>query len=297
MNRKARTRAAAAALLALVACGILAFGQFSGTFAIFSAETENQADVAQGSWIPAPAAGSIAIGGTGNSQAVMSWTAGGAASTPSPNPVTGQKVLFADGGGNASANCPSGTYPTTADTIGNGTTNSDALTGSPFTDWWCYQVMSTSAGSWTAGPATFGAVRPLVPLSVTFSGDGNGNLGSGDQIVITFNQNVSLSGSPSGVCTDATNNTIAIGYSSCSAGTHGSVGTVTGLSFIKFTTGLSATITASGTTITATVTSSGKSVATQAGESFTAGPADIASTGGWAACTVAACQPSPSGSF
>lgn len=297
MSRKARTRAAAAALLALAAGGILAFGQMSGTFAIFSAETENQNAVAQGSWIPGPTAGSISIGGTGNSQAVMNWTAGGFAAAPSPNPVSGQKILFADGGSGASASCPGGTYSTTADTIGNGTTQSDSLTGSPFTDWWCYQVMSTSASNWTAGPSTFGAVRPLVPTSVTFSGNGNGNLDTGDSIVITFNQNVSLSGGPTGVCTDATNNAIAIGYSTCAAGTQGTVGTVTGFSFVKRTGGIAATITAVGNQITVVVTGSSKSVTTQAGEVFTAGSADVASTGGWTACTVGACQPSPSGSF
>lgn len=297
MSRKARTRAAAAALLALVAGGTLAFGRLGGTYAIFSAETENQNAVAQGSWIPAPTAGSISIGGAGNGQAVMNWTAGGLASSPSPNPVSGQKILFADGGSGASAACPGGTYSTTADTIGNGTTQTDSLTGSPFTDWWCYQVMSTSASNWTAGPSTFGAVRPLVPTSVAFSGNGNGNLDTGDRIVITFNQNVSLSGGPSGVCTDATNNRIAIGYSTCAAGTQGTVGTVTGLAFIKKTAGLGATIVAAGNQITATLTTNGKNVTTQAGEVFTAGSADVASTGGWTACTVGACQPSPSGSF
>ncbi|MGH3001018.1 MAG: hypothetical protein ACRDNM_17130, partial [Gaiellaceae bacterium] len=215
MSRQARRWAAAAALTLLLAGGALAFGQVTGTFAIFTADTENPNAAANGSWIPAasaPGSGSNAvIGGTGNGQAVLNWTSGHSAGTPSPNPVTGQAVAFLDGGSTASANC-TGTYGSPV-ALGFAITT-DTLTGTPFTDWWCYEVYSTStsSGNWTSDPYVLTAVRPLVPTQVQFAGNGDGNLSSGDTIVITFNQNVSLSGSPVDVCTEQTN-VIAIGVS------------------------------------------------------------------------------------
>ena len=52
MSQKARNWAAAAASIALLAGGALAYGQVSGTFAIFTAETENPNSTFNGSWIP-----------------------------------------------------------------------------------------------------------------------------------------------------------------------------------------------------------------------------------------------------
>lgn len=292
MSRGARRWAAAAALL-LTAGGALAFGQVTGTFAVFNAVSENQNNVLVGGWVPEPSGTGSAVGSSPYTTASLSWTPG-AGTNP---PESGQTLKYHDGGSGASASCPSPGDPTYSSVSSPGLgVNSASVTGANFTDWWCYEINSVD-GNWTTDYVAFPAVRLLVPVSVAASGNGNGNLDNGDSIVITFNQNVSLSGGPTGICTDATNNAIAIGITSCAAGTQGTVGTITGLGFVKKTGAITATITAAGNQITVGVTSNSRNVTVGAGATFTAGPADIASTGGWTACTAAACQPTPSGSF
>ena len=64
MSRRARNRAAAAAAVALVAGILLAGGQVSGAFALFTGETTNKASTFSGGWIPAPSATSSALAGS-----------------------------------------------------------------------------------------------------------------------------------------------------------------------------------------------------------------------------------------
>jgi len=325
----ARRWVAAAALLLLVAGGALAYGQTSGTFAIFSAETENPNAVFQGGWIPAPTTSSIAIGGTGNLKAVMAWALGTWTGSGS-NPQTGDNVLFADGGSNTSASCPGGTYGTTADTINNTTTLTDSLTGAPVTDWWCYQVIATSSGTWTSQAATFTAVRPLVPTALTTANVGtSGRMDQSDTITIKYdlNQNepVSYSGGNVFVCAyqgGSGTGWIVIGDSSvaggsttnaaCSGSGSGDTATIGKISGITVTLSGAGTsrlfygsaVNASTSTIAVTLGTAGGSgtnayaTVSGTGTFIAAGSAVTATTGGWTQCTTAGtCTPSQAMSF
>lgn len=294
MSRKARTRAAAAAVLLLVAGGALAFGQVSGTFAIFTSETVNQNAVAQGSCIPAPTVSSSAVGGTGQSQAVLTWVSGASAGSPSPNPVTGQTLLYADGGSGASASC--GSY-SSFKSEGAGTTT-DTVTGTNFTNWWCFEIQSTSAsastsGSWTSSASAFTAVRLFVPTAVTLSNTGThaGQIEQGDTIAIDFNQAPSA---PGGTFTVAASN---------SAGTItiGSIGTISGLTITASRSYTASTATVSGNTLTVAVNggngASGKPTPVTGLPGTFTGTGTYTSSGGQSVCTAAACTVLTSGGF
>ena len=304
MSPRARTWAAAA-LLALVAGGALAFGQLSGTFAIFTADTENQNSALEGSWIPAPSGLSASIGGSGNSQAVLNWTSGASAGSPSPNPVTGQTLLYADGGSGSSASC--GSYSSFA-SLG-AAVATDTITGTQFTDWWCFEIQSTStsattSGSWTSAPVAFATVQALVPTSIVFNhaAAANGKIDIGDSIVITFNQAVNTSSVSvnSGICQvkgTSSNGYVIIGFSgTCSSGASYGIGKITGITVGKTgSASASASWSAGNTVLTVTATSGGQNVAT--GGTFVAATAIQASAGSPSVCTAAACTLTPSGSF
>jgi hypothetical protein len=193
---------AVGALLLLVAGGALAYGQVSGTFAIFTAETENQNALAKGSWIPVPS-GATSTNPTASPWITehLAWTSGNSTASPSPNPVTGQTILYASGGSGTSASCPSiGSYTSFKTEAANATT--DNLTGSDVDNWWCFAVYSTSAsgttsGSWTSGSVTFTARRIFRATGLSQndgSGTGTDIVGNTDMIVLTFNQNATLTG-------------------------------------------------------------------------------------------------------
>ena len=133
----ARRWVAAAAMLLLVAGGALAYGQTSGTFAIFTAETENPNAVFQGSWIPpiASTTSSLVTSGSYN-QVQLSWTLG--TIPPSGHPITGYSVEYADGGSTGSASCGSyGAFSTPS-------SSPTSLTGTNISDWWCFRIHATS---------------------------------------------------------------------------------------------------------------------------------------------------------
>jgi hypothetical protein len=301
VSRRARTRAAAAALLALAAGGILAFGQFSGTFAIFTAENENQNNTFVAGWIPPPSGTASALPtATPYGKLSLTWTSGASAASPSPNPVTGQTLLYADGGSGASASC--GTYSSFDSTIAPATTTYSAA-GTNVPDWWCFEIESTSAsatssGSWTSDVVTFTPLRILVPISVAYAnGRNSGSLDSNDTITITFNQNVGTASGTS-VC-QFNSGTLLIGDSTCSnVSTDGySIGKITGLTIgggghTKST----ATVTVAGAVVTVKVTQNG---ATQTGAgTFTASNSVLASAGSLPACSSSSspnCTVTPSG--
>jgi hypothetical protein len=259
VSRKARTRAAVAALVLLVAGGALTFGQASGTFAIFNAEVENQSNVLAGGWVPAPTGTASAVPTSSPYQQVaLTWTAG---ANP---PVTGQNILYADGGSGASASC--GSYSSFSSPAAG--VASSSVTGTNISDWWCFEITS-SATTWTTDPVTFVPRRILVPTSVTLSnkaGQTVGTMEAGDTIKIVYNQAVTV-GATVTVNSCATN-TIVIGAACGAAGT---IGTITGFTNIAHArTFASSTITGSGTT-TVTITLVGVQTTTvTGGGTFTA---------------------------
>ena len=279
MNRKARRWAAAAALILLVAGGALAFGQLSGTFAIFNAETENQNAVFNGSWIPAPSGGTSSLNGSPYATEHLAWASGHSAATPSPNPVTGQTIYYADGGTGASASC--GTYGAFSTTTAAATTAD--VTGTNLSHWWCFEVYSTSAaattsGTWTSGVTTFSAVRIFVVTAFDQHNVTTTNTArNGDQIVLTFNQNRGAWNGGNGAALVRFCNTgkilISTSATTC-ATTAPNLGTITGQTVATSMTCNTSTTAGNGTT-TLTITLAGCSSTSNIG----AGTATFTPTG------------------
>lgn len=258
----ARRWVAAAALLLLVAGGALAYGQMSGTFAIFTAETENPNGVFQGSWIPpiASATSSLVTSGSFN-QVQLSWTLGTIPS--SGNPITGYSVEYAPGGSGGSASCGTyGSFSTPA-------SSPVSVTGTDISQWWCFRIHATSATVWTSATVAFTPRRILVPTSVTLNNKTGGTLGTmeaGDTITVNYNQAVSVSGT---VAVNSCTNTVVIGGA---CGAVGSIGTITGFTSIAHSrTFANSTIAGSGTS-TLTITLVGvQTTGITGGGTFTAG--------------------------
>lgn len=292
MSRKARTWAAAAALLLLVAGATLAFGQVTGTFAVFNAVNENPNNVLVGGWVPKPSAtGASAATTSPYSTARLTWTPG---ANP---PVTGQNLMYHDGGSGASASCPAaGSASYTAFSTPAAGSNSASVAGSDIADWWCFEINSVD-GNWTTDFVTFPGVRIFVPTSASLnSGSISGWSNNGDSISITFNQAVSNPGSVAvQVCTTGV---IQIGSNSCAGG--GSVGTISGLTIQENAsyTNSSAGVTGSTLTITLGGGTGGffnLGIARVSGTGTFSAGGSVTSTGGQHACTT--CSVSAGGAF
>lgn len=282
----ARRWVAAAALLLLVAGGALAYGQTSGTFAIFTAETENPNAVFQGSWIPPIATTTSALVASGSyNQVQLSWTLG--TIPPSGNPITGYSIEYADGLSGASATCqsygPSST-PSSSPT---------SVTGTNISDWWCYRIHATSATVWTSATVAFTPRRLFVPINTVAVSEHGGTAGSIeqlDQIAITFNQAPSSPGTIT-VSTSSTLGTITIG----------SIGTISGLTIGANRSYTASTTSVAGNTLTiivnggSGVTSHSTTVGNLPG-TFT-GNSSFTSSGAQNLCSAAACTIQTSGSF
>jgi hypothetical protein len=284
VNRRARRWAAAAALLLLVAGGALAYGQASGTFAIFTAETENPNAVFQGSWIPpiASTPSSLVASGSFN-QVQLSWTLGTIPS--SGNPITGYSVEYAPGGSTGSASCGAyGPFSTPS-------SSPASVTGTDISQWWCFRIHATSATVWTSAPVAFTPQRLFVPINTVVLSNGGGTANSIeqlDQIAITFNQTPSNPG------------TITVSTSTAGTITIGSVGTISGLTIGANRSYTGSTTSESGTTLTITVNggSGVSSHSTTVGGlpgTFTGG--SFTSSSGQNLCTAAACTVQTSGTF
>jgi hypothetical protein len=288
---------AVAATLFLVAGGVLAFGQVSGTFAIFTADAENPGNLAAGGWVPPPTGLSDVVTGGNNNKVELDWTSGSQASQPNPNPVTGQELDIADGGSGASASC--GAYTEVSTYGANKSTVNDGGTGVPTADWWCYQMVSTTDGTWTSS-AAFPPFQLLVPLSVTFSGDGDGILESGETITITFNQPVASSSLSigSGICQVKGNSgSVILGYSgTCNGSASYAIGKITSIKVTGATGGTAATVNVAGDVVTITATAAGQTIASGDG-TFVAADSVTNSSNATAACIAAECKVAPSGSF
>jgi hypothetical protein len=293
VNRQARRWAAAAALLLLVAGGTLAYGQASGTFALFTAETKNPNAVFQGSWIPPIQSQTSALVNSGSySQVQLSWSLG--TIPPSGNPVTGYSLEYAPGGTGGSASC--GTYAAFSTPAGSPVN----VTGTDVSQWWCFRIHATSATVWTSATVAFTPRRLYAPTTITLNNGGGGTAGTvenGDTIAITFNQAPSNPGTISvQVCTSGN---VEIGSGAC--GTAGSIGTITGLgSIARNITYNNSTSAVGSNTLTITLGgasngTSGKSTVSGSG-SYTAG-SGATSSGGQQACTAGACAVSTSGDF
>jgi hypothetical protein len=287
-----RRRVAVVAAVVLALGYALATGGVPGVGAIFTADTENPNSAASGGWIPAASNASSSLDGSPYSEEHLGWVSGRSTTMPSgANPVTGQVVMYADGGNGGSANC--GSYSSFS-TVSATATAAD-VTGSDIADWWCFEVYSTSASSWVSGVTSFTARRLFVPTGTVTLANGviNGYAFSGDSIQIPFNQTPSSPGTISvELCTSGV---IQLGSSSC--GTAGSIGTITGLTISASAAFTRSTTTVNGSTLTITLGGGGFTFSKVGGAgSFTAGGSAI-STGGEHACTSSSCTVSTGGSF
>ena len=221
--------------------------------AIFTADTENPDSTAAGGWIPAPSGTSDVVGGAANEERDLTWTSGASAGSPSPNPVAGQTILAADGGSGSSASC--GSYTAIATPTAGDTTYADSAS-TPAADWWCYAVVSDSAGSWTSDVVAFPPIRLLVPISATLAEGGGhaGGIENGDTITITYNQDVKAAGTTIAIRACKNQGTIVIG-STC--GGAPSVGEITGVTVPSNSAFTSSTWVVTGPTIVFTLAGSG----------------------------------------
>ncbi len=292
LGRRARLRLAGFALALLVFGYSLATGGVPGVGAIFTADVENQGAAAAGGWIPAPSGLSIDVGGSANDQAALTWTSGASAASPSPNPVTGQTLMYADGGSGASASC--GSY-SPADTVGAATTT-DSVGETPAADWWCFQMVSDSAGSWTSSAVDFPPIQLLVPISVTIANGGTaGKIDNGDTITITYNQNIKASGTTIAAHACKTQSIVIIG-AGCT-GT-GSVGEIDGFSIPANANFTASPFSISGATFTLTLANASATPTISGGGPFIGSGNKVkAVAGNTLVCGGSNCQPSSSGSF
>jgi hypothetical protein len=285
---RARRWVAVAALLVLVAGGALAYGQVSGTFAIFTAETENPNAVFQGSWIPPILTPTSALVNSGSyNQAQLSWTLG--PNPPSGNPITGYSLEYAPGGSGGSAAC--GAYGAFSAPSSSPTT----VTGNDISQWWCFRIHATSATVWTSSTVAFTPQRLFVPTGVALSEHGGtaGSIEKLDQIAITFNQ------APSNPGTITVSTTSGTGTGSI---TIGSIGTISGLTVGSSRTYDQSTTSIAGNTLTIVIGASTNGVTAHSTPvsnlpgTFT-GNSSFTSSGSQNLCSAAACTVSPSGSF
>lgn len=268
---KPRHRIFVIALLLFVA-GL--FGAVGVTSAFFQAELDTKTATFAGGYVAVPTMGGTVQPNTSTSSgydAVFTWT-NGTDQTTTDNEV--QQVLGADQG--ATSNCTGASYSTTVtNSLSSPTTtgvstyvDSNRGSGAINGDWYCYEVVhgwpkTTGTPAWTAA-ATTNVQIGLAPLSVTINGDGNGKLGNGDSIVITFNQPVSTSiAGASGTCQFATgtagSDTTYFGDTTCSSTSDSyTVGKLTGVTNNNGTahaaSACAATIGVSGNQVTVTPT-------------------------------------------
>ncbi len=219
--RKLLHRAAGASALVAAASLLVSSGLVGSTFGLFNSETKNNASAFAGGWIDPPS--SLAASASGY-DVNLTWTPG------THGPVTGQKLYGVDNGTNS--NCTGAAYALIS-TLPSASTASttDASRGTLANDgnWFCYQVVSTSATVWTAQLSTalqLGLVATAISTvngATKCSGASTpvtGTIDCNDKIVITFNQKPLAPAASVNVCTWAgtgTSGSIVIGDTNATA--------------------------------------------------------------------------------
>lgn len=292
LRRAAAAHAVVIGVVLVAAVGVAVGAVFVG----FTGETQNAATFA-GGWIGPPT--SLATPTPSGYDAQLAWTPG------THGPVTGQQLWGFDNGGTAS--CTGVTY-SLLNTMSSASTSAytKANTSSVNGHWLCYQMVSTSASSWTASasfaPVQLGLVAKTVAIA---NGAGNSNkITNGDTITITFNQNVLASSIPSSpvVCTGTTATRIIIGDTAgnnCSASTDPyTIGVIDGITVSGPRQKLNATAAVSGAVVTITIGQNGQNAAGTGVLTPAATILSAATTDQAQACTTAStCTPTASGGF
>jgi hypothetical protein len=197
--RHSALRRAVGAGVVLAASALLLGNSVIGTtFALFNGETSNANSTFAGGWVGAPSAATATATGY---DVALAWTPG------THGPVTGQQLYGVDNTTNSSC---TGAAISLLTTLASATTAAytDASRGTLANDgnWFCYQLLSTSATSWTA-PFSLSAVQlGLVTTGVQIAnGGGTANtIQKNDTIKLTFNQRTNLGTGTIKVCVYAT---------------------------------------------------------------------------------------------
>jgi hypothetical protein len=307
MRQGALRRAVGAGVVIAGAAIILGNGVVGSTSASFVGETKNAGSAFAGGWIGAPSAGSATASGY---DMKLAWTPGTA------GPVTGQQLKGVDNG--TSSNCTGAAYASLTTLASAGTASyTDANRGNAANngDWYCYELVSTSATVWTSlfdlPAAQLGLAATGVSIANGAGGTAN-TIEGGDTITLTFNQRTTIPNGSVKVCVFNTNKTILIddqkSGNNCGSvtgdgyniGALTTTSTITGAS--RFTNSSVSVSTTAPWTVTITLGSGGSSTVTAGATwSFTpaAGVLSFATTDQAAACTTTAttCQPTSATSF
>jgi hypothetical protein len=302
-------RAVGASAVLVAAALLLGNGVVGSTFAIFNGETSNLNSTFAGGWVGAPTAATATASGYDTS---LAWTPG------THGPVTGEKLYGVDNGTNS--NCTGAAYnPTALATMAAASTASYTDANRAITaptvngNYYCYELMSTSATAWTAPLALAGVQVGLAATNLSLAnGTGTANkLEKGDKITLTFNQRTTITTANMKVCAYSTG-VILLGDTAngggCGTAADGyNVGklTLTGSSIgsIPFSSSTVAVATTAPFTVTITLAGS-NSTSTMTGTplwKFTGSASTLsnATTHQAALCTSTAttCQPSTSTNF
>jgi hypothetical protein len=215
--RTSALRRAVSALVVLAAIALLlGNGVVGTTFALFNGETTNANSAFAGGWVGAPSAATATATGY---DVALAWTVG------THGPVTGQQLYGVDNTTNS--NCTGAAYSlltTTPATLAAATaTYTDPSRGTVANNgnWYCYEIMSKSATSWTAPFALSAVQLGLVTTAVQITNVGTPNrIEKNDTIKLTFNQRTNVGTGNIRVCV-FTNGTILLGdtTAACTAST------------------------------------------------------------------------------
>ncbi len=226
MNRRALRWAGGAVVVLAFAGLLLSTGPLGSTLALFNGETQNPNSTFAGGWVDAAASPSATASGY---DMALAWTPG------THGPVTGQQLYGVDNTTNS--NCTGAAYAL-LHTMASATTAAytDASRGTLANDgdWFCYELVSTSATVWTAATPLAAVQLGLVANSLAITNVGTaGTINRNDQIVVTFNQRPILPSNNGRVCVIAPSGPIVLGDSSatgnraCGTGDGYNIGKIT----------------------------------------------------------------------
>jgi hypothetical protein len=188
LRTNALRRAVSAAVVLAAVALLLGNGIVGTTSALFNGETQNANSAFAGGWIGAPSAATATATGY---DVALAWTVG------THGPVTGQQIYGLDNG--TSSNCTGAAYSvltTTPATLAAATaTYTDPSRGTVANNgnWYCYEIMSESATSWTA-PFDLAAMQlGLVTTAIQITNVGTASrIEKNDTIKLTFNQRTNV---------------------------------------------------------------------------------------------------------